>query len=162
MGDKTKGQLIEEILEIELEMFLTVPVRQKASCQEQPDTFRVMRKVQFDTWSAQTLESYLKDLKTADKQGLNLMTHKYARMTNDIPCQNEDPLIEKIIGIEYAWQEGLIKQYPSLMGRARPLGSSEDTADQTSFETYLRSELETYSHRTLTALYMDVEKKRSR
>ena len=161
MNDKTKSQLIGDILEIELQMFLTVPVRQKASCQEQPDTFRIMRKVQFDTWSEKTLDSYLKDLQTAEEQGLNLMTLKYARMTDDIPRQNDDPLIEVIVSIEYAWQEGLMRKYPSLMGRARPLRSSEDTDDQTSFETYLRSELETYSHRTLTALHEDIERKQA-
>ncbi len=160
MNDNAKSQLIEDIVEIELKMFLTVPVLGKASCQEQPDTFQKMRKAQFDTWSEKTLGGYLKDLQTAENHGMNLMTHKYARMSHSIPRQNEDPLIEKIVRAQYICQEGLMKKYPSLMRGARPLKSSEDTIDQTSFETYLRSELETYSHQTLAALFEDIERKR--
>ena len=159
MDEKNKSQMIDEILEIELVMFLSVRARQKASCQEQPDTFRMMRKAQFSAWSGKTLACYLDDLRTAQNDGTNLMTHKYARMDNTIPRLNEDPLIEKIVRAQYAWQQTLMEKYPYLMHRARPLKSSEDTYHQTSFETYLTSELETYSHKTLESLYEDIEKK---
>lgn len=156
MDKSEKTRLIEDILEIELRMFLTVPVFEKAGCQEHPDNFRMTRKAQFITWSEQTLNSYLNDLKAAEHNNLNLMTHKYARMDDLIPRQNNDPLIEKIVKIQYAWQTDMMKKYPALMGRARPLGSSSDTPYQTSFETYLCAELETYSHRTLAFLYEDI------
>jgi hypothetical protein len=151
-----KTILIEKILEIELKMFLTVPVLEKTGCQEHPDNFRMTRKAQFITWSEQTLNSYLNDLTTAEQDNRNLMTHKYARMDDLVPRENNDPLIDRIVKVQYAWQTEMMNKYPALMGRARPLGSSSDTPFQTSFETYLRAELETYSHRTIAALYEDI------
>lgn len=156
MGRSRKAQLIEKILEKELKMFLTVPVLQKASCQEDPDSFRTIRKAQFLAWSENTLDSYLKDLRAAEREGRNLMTQKYARMDNLVPAENQDPLIEKIVAIQIAWQKEMFSRYPNLMHRARPLESGEDSFSQTSFETYLRGELETYSHNTLALLYDDI------
>ncbi len=157
--DDHKNRLIGEILEIELKMFLSVPVLEKASCQEHPEDLQTIRRAQFLTWSEQTLESYLHDLITAEHEAQNLMTQKYARMDNLIPRQNEDPLIEKVVTIQYVWQKEMFQKYPNLMHGARPLGSSEDSAFQTSFETYLRSELETYSHETLVYLYDDIARR---
>ena len=160
MSEKTG--LVDEILERELKMFLTVPTRQKASCQENPDGFRTHRKAQFLTWSEETLESYLNDLRKAEREGVNLMTQKYARMDNLIPRLKETPLIEKIIEIQYAWQKEMFVKYPNLMGGGRRVSSAEDTAFHTSFETYLRGELETYSDTTLTGLYRDVSQSREK
>lgn len=154
-----KADLVEKILDRELKMFLTVPTQQKASCQEHPDSFRDMRRAQFLAWSEETLESYLKDLQKAERDGVNLMTQKYARMDNLIPTLNDSPLIEKIIEIQYGWQKEMFERYPNLMGRGRALSSAEDTAFQTSFETYLSGELETYSDETLASLYRDVSER---
>jgi len=151
-----RTELIEKILEKELKMFLTVPVRQKAACQEHPESFKTMRRAQFLMWSEKTLESYLKDLEKAEKEGRNLMTEKYARMDNLIPPKNQDPLIDKIVNIQCKWQEEMFRKYPNLMRGARPVYSSQDSPFQTSFETYLRGELETYSHNTLASLYDDI------
>jgi len=151
-----RTELIEKILEKELKMFLTVPVRQKAACQEHPESFKTMRRAQFLMWSEKTLESYLKDLEMAEKEGRNLMTEKYARMDNLIPPKNQDPLIDKIVNIQCKWQEEMFRKYPKLMRGARPVYSSQDSPFQTSFETYLRGELETYSHNTLASLYDDI------
>ena len=38
-------------------------------------------------------------------------------------------------------------------GKGRPLRTSEDSTGETSFETYLRGELKTYSARTITLLH---------
>ena len=140
-------------------MFLTVPVVRKASCQEDPAGFRTMRSAQFFAWSEKTLHSYLADLTAAEAVGRNLMTHKYARMENLVPKENQDPLIDGIVSIQCAWQDEVFQKYPNLMRRARSIGSSGDTAFQTSFETYLRGELETYSHDTLTSLYQDISER---
>lgn len=158
MSEKTG--FVDEILERELKMFLTVPTRQKASCQENPDGFRTHRKAQFLTWSEETLESYLDDLRKAERDDVNLMTQKYARMDNLIPQLKENPLIEKIVEIQYAWQKEMFEKYPSMMGGGRRMSSAEDTAFHTSFETYLRGELETYSDTTLAGLYRDVSQNR--
>jgi len=155
--NKDKQKLIETVLDIELKMFLTVPTLEKANCQDHPDEFKRNRLAQFSTWSEETLSSYLKDLMLAEEGGKNLMTLKYARMENKIACLNEDPLIEKIIEAQYRWQKELFTKYPHLMRGARAIDSEEDSAFHTSFETYLRGELETYSPKTLSLLYKDVQ-----
>ena len=154
-----KDDLTKEIIDKELEMFLNVRTQGKATCQEDPDSFRMARRSLLVPWSEETLESYLNDLKEAEKEGRNFMTEKYARMGNLIPKLKENPLIDKIVEIQYAWQKEMFEKYPNIMCQARPLSSSEDTPDITSFETYLKGELETYSDRTLTLLYNDVKDK---
>jgi hypothetical protein len=97
---------------------------------------------------------------SAEEKGKNLMTMKYARMGNQIPCLNNDPLIERIIEIQTAWQKDMFARYPHLMGGARAIESHQDTDLYTSFESYLRGELETYSGNTLRSLYEDIERYR--
>ena len=154
-----KQAVIKEILEIELEMFLTVRTQQRSSCQDYPESFKLHRRVQFTAWSEETAKSYLKDLKNAVQEGVNLMTVKYARMDDLIPGENKNPLIKEIVKIQYGWQEEMFQRYPYLMGGARPLSKSEDNARKTSFETYLSGELETYSDTTLELLFKDMSKK---
>jgi hypothetical protein len=161
MSDENKN-IIEKILEKELHMFLTVPVMGRAGCQEHPVEFQRHRKAQFSTWSREALKSYLNDLVCAEKDGINLMTLKYARMGDQIPCLNDDPQIEQIVEIQYAWQKEMFKKYPHLMSRGRLLDSRDDTAGHTSFETYLRGELETYSSETLRHLYREMENARQK
>jgi hypothetical protein len=154
-----KQEIIKEILGIELEMFLTVRTQQRSSCQDYPESFKRHRRIQFTAWSEPTLKSYLNDLKEAVEKGTNLMTIKYARMDNLIPAENKNPLIDRIVEIQYGWQKEMFKRYPYLMGGARPLSTEEDSARKTSFETYLRGELETYSDTTLELLYKDMSEK---
>jgi hypothetical protein len=90
------------------------------------------------------------------------MTEKYARMDDLIPCQNPDPNIELIVKEQLAWQKAMSDKYPHLMARARPLSAKEDSAWQTSFQTYLQGELETYSSRTLNLLYEDIREKKQK
>jgi hypothetical protein len=154
---KNKEEVTDQILEIELDMFLNVPTPQKSACQYYPDNFRLHRKAQFMAWSVSTLESYLDDLQQAKKEGINVMTIKYARMDDLIPQENQSPFIDKIAEILYRWQDDFIQRYPYIMGRGRPLSKERDTPQTTSFETYLKGELETYSEKTLTLLYADIE-----
>ncbi len=160
MDRKPKTELIETILASELKMFQTVPTVQRAACQDDPEGFRLIRTAQFLTWSEETLRSYLDDLNEAEQNGQNLMTVKYALMDGLIPRGNEDPNIELIIAEQLAWQKEMAERYPHFMARARPLSAEEDTSWQTSFQTYLRGELATYSSRTLRLLYEDVRAKR--
>ncbi|GAB6268343.1 MAG: DUF4125 family protein [Smithella sp.] len=148
--------IIEKILARELKMFLSVPSARKSSCQDYPESFKLHRKAQFSCWSRDTLESYLSDLEKAEEKGINLMTHKYARMDNLIPQLNSNPLIDKIVGDHCAWQRSIMKKYPGIMSGGRPLSSADDSAFLTSFETYLRGELETYSDATLELLNKDI------
>ena len=152
-----KDELISKIMEIEWEMFSTVRNRGgRASCQEDPNTFRIIRTSNFQTWSEATLESYLIDAEEAKAAGRNLMTEKYARMEGLIPPLNTDvfPLIEKIVQRECSWVEELLEKYPDVK-LARPIYSWQDTPYMVSSETYSRGELETYSKRTLELYYQD-------
>ena len=156
--DEEKKSLVDRILEIELRMFLSVSSREKASCQDHPEEFRRNRRAQFSAWSEATLSSYYNDLLLAEKDGKNLMTLKYGRMDDLVPCINDDPLIERIVDVQLMWQKEMFEKYPNVMGGARTLESSGDTPVHTSFATYLRGELETYSHETLRLLYEDVKR----
>ena len=154
--NKEKEDIIEEIISRELKMFLSVPSLHKSPCQEHPEAFELHRRAQFSCWSKETLESYLHDLERAQEKGTNLMTQKYARMDNLIPQLNSNPLIDTIVGYQYAWQRSMMKKYPGIMSGGRPLSRAEDSAFMTSFETYLRGELETYSDDTLELLSKDI------
>jgi hypothetical protein len=156
---KVKNDIIENILAIELEMFLSVPSAQKSTCQEHPESFKLHRRAQFSAWSRNTLKSYLHDLEKAMDDGMNLMTQKYARMDNLIPPLNNNPLIDVIIGYQCTWQREMMRKYPGIMSGGRPLSSAEDSGFMTSFETYLRGELETYSDTTLEFLHQDILEK---
>lgn len=155
-----RDELIQEILQTELEMFLSVQAREPVSCQQDPEGFRVNRAAQFSVWSEQTLASYREDLEKAVEQGQNLMTLKYARMEDLIPKLHDDILVDnlldQIVAIQLAWQKEMMAKYPYLMKRGRPLEEGEEALQTTSFVNYLRGELETYSADTLAHLYRDV------
>ena len=150
---KNKRELIQEVIDLELDMFLNVRAREPASCQEDPEAFKFHRGVLFSVWSKAALESYRDDLVRTNAEGLNLMTLKYARMENSIPPLSENPLIDRIVEIEIAWAKELAAKYPKLHSRGRPI--DEDGPGGTSIKTYLRGELETYSDNTLTLYHQN-------
>lgn len=153
---ETGKRITEKILELELVMFLSVPTTHRYRCQEDPESFKLHRKAQFAAWSAPALESYLIDLQQARAAGRNLLAIKYARMDNLLPCENTSPWIDTIVELALAGQEQFISRFPFLMRGARPLSKQEDAPGLTSFETYLRGELETYSEKTLKLLHDDM------
>jgi len=164
-----KDSLIEKIVSIEWVMFQNVNNIEggTASCQKDKKTFEIMRIVQFISWQEDTLESYLNDLEDAQKTERNLLTEKYARMMESnspseyaqikhlLPPLDPEvpPLIEKIIEISRNWEEEVIKEYPFVTRRGRPVDSSDDNELVTSIITYLRGELATYSKKTLSLYY---------
>jgi len=153
-----KQDLISEIIEIEWTMFTSVRNRGgRASCQENPDTFRVIRTSTFMTWSEATLENYLGDLSRAKQAGRNLMMEKYAFMEGlSAPLDTEAvERIDKIIKQECRWAEDFMARYPDAK-MARPIYSSQDTPDVVSSETYSRGELATYSKETLELYLQDI------
>jgi hypothetical protein len=151
-----REKLIAKIVELELEMFLAVPADAIYSCQQDPDGFGLHRRAQFSMWSEDTLQSYLEDLYRAKEDGRNLMTIKYARIEDLIPPENRNLRIDEIVTIQCGWQREMIEMYPYLMAGARPLTRSDDANYDTSFEIYLRGELETYSEGTLALLHHDI------
>jgi hypothetical protein len=149
-----KRQIIEEILDLELEMFLSVNAREKAACQEDPDGFRFYRGCMFSVWSLETLMSYRDDVLRAKEEGRNLVTLKYARMEDLIPQQNDSELIEKIVEIQIRWTREMAVKYPHVQSQSRPI--EDDSPQSTSTKTYLRGELETYSESTLELHHRDL------
>jgi hypothetical protein len=172
-----KEELLEEIIEIEWNMLQNVAnIGGKASCQEDPATFRVMRTSQGISWSEDTLQSYLSDLKEAESKGRNLLSEKYARMMEStspseyaniahlIPPMDPEvpPLIDQIVKIMLDWEEETSQKFPYLRSRGRPIHRSEDSQMVTSFETYLRGELQTYSKKTLELYYKNISEQKSK
>lgn len=139
----------------------------RAACQGNWPVFHQMRLSQFLTWDEPLLVSYARDLDEADRIGRNLVTEKYGRMmastAPDEFARNIEPYIprltegriarqERVIATQVAWARDFRGRYPKLGRAMRVLTTAEDTPEATSFETYLRGELGTYSAGTF-ALY---------
>jgi hypothetical protein len=169
MNMTNRNSLIDKIVDMEWNMFQNVPnIGGRAPCQEDRKIFEINRYSQAASWSEATLESYLDDLSEAEKNGRNLLTEKYARMMKSTspseynliehlipPLDTEvTPLIDRIVEIALEWEEELLKKYPHILSKGRPIHSSDDTHLVTSKETYLRGELATFSPKTLK-LYLE-------
>lgn len=135
----------------------------RASCQDDRDTFVLMRTSQFTPWAEEVLASYQQDLKRAGEEGWNLLTEKYARMMEHTAPQQYARLADRLpersaerlqlqellISIMMRWTREVERRCPHLMGRGRNLSSEQDGPWNVSSETYLRGELGTYSDETL-------------
>lgn len=135
----------------------------RASCQNNWPTFKVMRMSQYMTWTEDMLLQYLYEFKTNFANGRNMIEEKYARMmeytapldyagfADQLPPISEEKrvIMEKVIGIQVKWMEEFAAEYPNLADDARRIHTSEDLPYDTSYETYLRGELGTYSDRML-------------
>jgi len=156
--------IIDEIIDAEWRFFDKVDNEGgRAHCQDDFETFQIMRKSQFLAWDDLTRGAYLGDLRQAAQVGRNLVQEKYARMMAStapsryatfahlLPPLSEWQLqtIESVVELQVAWREAFAHDYPHMSGQARLIRTSEDTEYQTSFETYLRGELGTYSENTL-------------
>ena len=165
--------LVEEVIRREWDQFQrTENEGGRASCQGNWPMFHQMRASQFMTWPEDLLRSYLDDLTEADMAGRNLVTEKYARMmastAPDEYRERIEPFIprlsgtrvadqERVIAVQVAWARDFRERYPKLGAAMRVLTTAEDTPEDTSFETYLRGELGTYSDRTLARYAAMVE-----
>lgn len=156
--------LVQQIVKLEFSEFDKVKNEGvRAGCQDDWETFSIMRKSQYLTWPLAMLQQYWLELQSSSQQGWNLLTEKYARMMEstapkeyaslqkELPPVSEQKkaLCEAIIAIQVSWMEDFAKQYPKLAGQARNIHTTEDTAWNTSYETYLRGELLTYSETLL-------------
>jgi len=155
--------LVEKIVQLEWEQFDKVQNEGgRAGCQDDYTTFSIMRKSQYLTWPEELLDSFYNDLLDANAKGWNLIMEKYARMMKsttpekyeelekELPVLSEERLAiqEEIIKIQVGWMEEFASEYPKMAGNARVIHTSEDTPYNTSYETYLRGELGTYSETT--------------
>lgn len=156
-------QLVQKIIEVEWNQFQRVKNEGgRASCQDDWNTFQIMRESQFINWPLEILESYAKDLMTAMDNNWNLIFEKYTRMMKStapekykelehiLPPLSEERIhrMEKTISIQTKWLEEFAAKYPNLMNQARYIHTYEDSEYETSAETYLRGELASYSEET--------------
>ena len=161
---KTNEELVEEIAECEFDAFDKVRNEGgRASCQNDWYTFVRMRKSQYMTWNRPMLLQYLYDFQTEYEKGHNMIEEKYGRMMestapseyakikeNFLPIsQEKKQIIEAIVQIQVGFMEEFSQQYPNLADNARIIHTSEDTVYDTSYETYLRGEISTYSDKML-------------
>lgn len=159
--------VIDRIVNYEWDMFQLVNAGgPRASCQEDRPTFEGMRRGQFEAWSQEAVDSYLEDLEAANKTGRNLIAEKYIHMMKSTSPRQYDQLVERVtlptdgamalvneISDKMLEQtEVLHKDYPYVSGSGRPLYSTMDWQGTTSIETYQKSELMTYSQKTLELL----------
>ena len=135
----------------------------RASCQNNWPTFKVMRMSQYKTWDEEMLLQYLADFQISYSNGRNMIEEKYARMmastapeqyakfADKLPAISKEKriIMEEIIRLQVQWMEEFAAQYPGLADNARLIHTSEDTPFDTSYETYLRGELGTYSDKML-------------
>lgn len=163
-GESFKSALINELVSLEWSAFDKVEnIGGRADCQDNWSTFSIMRKSQYYTWTEPMLRSYIVDFRRANEHGWNLITEKYARMMEStdpdayheleaqLPVLPEEKkaIINEIVKIQVGWMEDFAKRFPHAAGNARSIHSSEDSKFNTSYETYLRGELGTYSDETL-------------
>ena len=156
--------LVKEIVALEWALFGKVQNRGgRASCQDDKETFEIMRSSQLEAWSIPMRESWLADLRAAQKEGRNPMSEKYgymmartspaeyAQIAHLLPARTaeKDRLIDFICQAHVMWQEKVAAKYPRLAGRGRPIHKENDSLNTTSLETYLWGELATYSLETL-------------
>jgi hypothetical protein len=146
--------IIDEILDVELKMFLALQPSNEAPChvrcQDNPAAFRMVRRASFETWSQKTLASYYFDIHLASvsEPSQNVMFIKYGRMSGELPKQydndEKDATIERIIEIEKDWKETFAHEHPGVFRK-----------DDGFSMRYLRGELETYSPSTVELYYQD-------
>lgn len=154
----------EEIISMEWKWFDKVQNEGgRADCQDDWETFSIMRRSQYYCWNEELLRSLLLDFRAAYDDGRNPIREKYgymmestaparfAEVRESLPEISEEKaaLREAIISIQVGWMEEFAAEFPKLAGGARVIHTYEDTPLQTSYETYLRGELSTYSDMTL-------------
>ncbi len=159
-----KKKLVDLLVRLEWQNFDQVKNEGgRADCQDDWGTFSIMRTSQYLTWTEEMLESYIYDFKSAMSKGWNLITEKYGRMMESTApkrfekikaqfpflAEEKKAIIEEIVKIQVAWMEEFALEFPYMAGNSRVIHTSEDTLFSTSFETYLRGELGTYSDKTL-------------
>lgn len=164
LNHMTEEELVEYLVKREFEIFdKTRNEGGRASCQDDWETFHIMRRSQYMTWTRQMLVSLICDFENADASGWNMISEKYARMmestapeeyaglADSLPPVDEKKkaLVEQVVAIQVGWMEEFAKAHPNIGMRARNIHTSEDTFYATSSETYLRGELLTYSDETL-------------
>ena len=134
--------MIEAIIEIEWEMFQhTENIGGRTSCQDDFETFYIMRGSQYANWTDEMRECWLNFLKQSQAEGRNLVAEKYGRMmqfTNlhhynkhikpFVPAvpQSHYNMINTIVEAQIGWEKDFAAKYPKLSMAGRPVTSEGD------------------------------------
>lgn len=160
----TKEELVDMVVKLEWEAFDQVKnAGGRADCQDNWGVFSVMRKSQFLTWPKELIFSYLADFVEANEKGWNMITEKYGRMeASTCPEEYEKikdkmpqisakkaVIVDEIVKLQVGFMEEFAREYPKACQNMRSIHTWEDTRYNTSYETYLRGELLTYTDETL-------------
>ena len=75
---------------------------------------------------------------------------KYQELAEQLPVRSQERVAiqEEIIRIQVEWMEAFAREYPKMARNMRVIRTEADGPYQTSYETYLRGELGTYSENT--------------
>lgn len=164
LAEKADEDLVEEIAKLEFQAFDKVKNEGgRASCQNDWFTFSIMRKSQYLTWNRTMLLQYLYDFHREFSLGHNLIEEKYGRMMESTAPEEYEKIkghfpelteekrniIGQICSMQVKWMEEFAEEYPALADNARSIHTYEDNPFDTSYETYLRGELGTYSDKML-------------
>ena len=149
MGNMDKETLVEKIVSLEWEAFDQVDNEGgRADCQNDFQTFSIMRKSQYQLWSEEMLDSFIQDFENANKNGINLIAQKYGYMMESTApekfeaiknqlmpvSQEKRALIEQIVEIQVGFIEEFAAAYPLSAGNARSIHTEEDHLYNTSYE----------------------------
>lgn len=164
LAEMSEEELAERIAQMEFKAFDQVKnAGGRADCQDDWHTFRIMRVSQYLTWTKEMLLQYIMDFQGHLRDGWNMITEKYGRMMEstapeeyaqlqaELPqvSQEKRRIVDEIVKIQVAWMEEFQQSYPKLASNARSIHTTEDRLWNTSYETYLRGELLTYSDEML-------------
>lgn len=157
-------ELVKEIAKTEFKAFDKVKNEGgRADCQNDFYTFSIMRESQYMTWTREMLLQYYYDFTRELSYGHNLITEKYGRMMESTAPEKYEEIkdnfpfispekksvIEAIVAIQVGWMLEFTDKYPKLGLRSRSVQTFDDNAYNTSYETYLRGEISTYSDKML-------------
>jgi len=157
---QNKQRLVDLAVQLEWEAFDKVDnLGGRADCQDDYGTFSIMRRSQYLTWTEEMLDQYIQDFMAASEAGVNLITQKYGYMMEStapeefaeikdklMPVTDERrAIVEQIVQIQVGFIEAFAVDHPLSASNARSIHTSEDNLYNTSYETYLRGELMTYS-----------------
>ena len=159
------SDLIDKVVELEWGMFSTVNGDTRVSCQEDRETFTIMRRGQFEAWGEAAVESYLDDLRSAASAGRNLAREKYIRMMAGTDKKGYEAFCGELPEtspacaalVQEIWEhmaretEEMRRSYPLLALGGRPLYKKDENS-WASVESYQISELLTCSEKTLRLL----------
>lgn len=127
------------------------------------ETLEVMKLNRYRTWNEEMITQYIYDYNCEKVKGRDIISEKYLRMLEStdqdeyrkiedtLPKVSEEKkkIIDKLVFAEVGCLEELNEKYPELFKHTRSIHSYEDNSMNTSYETYLKGELLTYSDKML-------------